>query len=124
MYDSIPIIAVIDDEEPIRRALQRLLRSARMEARTYACAQEFLSAWRVNPPDCIVTDLMMPNLNGLQLLQCLKQLDASIPVIVLTAHDGPSMREQCLCAGARAYLRKPLDDQVLIDAIASVCKIQ
>jgi FixJ family two-component response regulator len=115
-------IAVIDDEEQIRRALLRLLRAAGMDARAYASGQEFLSGWRADPPDCIVLDLQMPNLTGLELLQCLVQLDARIPVLMITAHDEPAMKERCLIAGASAYLRKPLDDRVLIDAINSACK--
>lgn len=114
-------IAIIDDEEQIRRALLRLLRSAGMDTRAYASGQEFLAGWRTDPPDCIVLDLQMPNLNGLELLQCLVKLGASIPVLMITAHDEPAMKERCFAAGAIAYLRKPLDDRVLIDAINSAC---
>jgi FixJ family two-component response regulator len=117
-------IAVIDDEEQIRRALLRLLRAAGMDARAYASGQEFLSGWRTDPPDCIVLDLQMPDMTGLELLQCLTQLDARIPLLMITAHDEPAMKERCLAAGALAYLRKPLDDRVLIDAINSACNVK
>jgi len=110
-------IAIIDDEEQIRRALLRLLRSAGMNARAYASGQEFLSVWRSEPPACIVLDLQMPGLNGLELMQCLTQLGAQLPTIIITAHDEPEMRTRCLQAGASAYLCKPLDDQVLLNAI-------
>lgn len=110
-------IAIIDDEEQIRRALLRLLRSTGMEARAYASAQEFLSSWRSDPPGCVVLDLQMPGLNGLELMQCLTQLGAKLPIIIITAHDAPEMRANCLQAGAVAYLRKPLDDRILLDAI-------
>ncbi len=94
-----------------------------MDARAYASGQEFLSGWRIDPPDCIVLDLQMPNLTGLELLQCLVRLDAGIPVLMITAHDEPAMKERCLAAGASAYLRKPLDDRILIDAINSACNV-
>jgi FixJ family two-component response regulator len=116
-------IAVIDDEEQIRRALLRLLRSAGLAARAYASGQEFLAAWRSDPPTCIVLDLQMPGINGLDLMQCLNQLGAQLPVIMITAHDEPAMRTQCLQAGAFEYMCKPLDDQVLLDLIKRAQKL-
>lgn len=121
MSKPCPVIAVIDDEEQIRRALLRLLRAAGMEARAYASGQEFLAGWRADPPACVVLDLQMPGLNGLETLQCLVQIGAQLPVVIITAHDEPAMRDRCLRAGARAYLCKPLDDRVLLDAIDRAC---
>ena len=110
-------VAVVDDEEPVRRALTRLLRAAGITARAYASGQEFLSKWRSEPPSCVVLDLQMPGLNGLELLKCLAQLDAMLPVIMITAHDEPTMKAQCLRAGAVDYLCKPLDANILLEAV-------
>lgn len=114
-------IAVVDDEEPIRRALARLLGAAGIESRGYASGQEFLATWRHNPPDCVVMDLQMPGLSGFDVLQCLKNLGADMPIIIITAHDDPALRQRCLQAGATTYLPKPLDDNVLIKTIESLC---
>jgi FixJ family two-component response regulator len=110
-------VAVVDDEEPVRRALTRLLRAAGMDSQAYSSAQEFLTLWRSRPPHCVVLDLQMPGLNGLELMQCLTQLGARLPIIIITAHDEPAMRARCLQAGAAAYLCKPLDDRTLLSAI-------
>lgn len=117
MLSSAYSIAIIDDEEPIRRALLRLLQSLGIHASAYASGKEFLSQWHVDPPDCIVLDLQMPGINGLELLTYLRRIGATFPAIMITAHDGVVMRECCLAAGADAYLHKPLDEQVLLDAI-------
>jgi FixJ family two-component response regulator len=93
-----------------------------MDARAYASGQEFLSIWRSEPPACIVLDLQMPALNGLELMQCLTQLGAQLPTIIITAHDEPAMRARCFQAGASAYLCKPLDDQILLNAIESALR--
>jgi FixJ family two-component response regulator len=118
MSNPVYSIAIIDDEEPIRRALLRLMYSLGIHATAYASGKEFLSQWHVDPPDCIVLDLQMPGINGLELLTYLRRIGATFPVIMITAHDGSAMREACLGAGADAYLHKPLDEQVLLDAIA------
>lgn len=114
-------IAIIDDEELIRRALTRLLGAAGINSQGYASGQEFLATWRHNPPDCVVMDLQMPGLSGFDVLQCLKNLGADMPIIIITAHDEPAMKQRCLQAGASTYLRKPLDDEVLINTIESLC---
>ena len=111
-----PYIAVVDDEEPVRKALGRLLRAAGMEVECFAGGGEFLAAARVRRPDCVVLDLHMPGMSGLQVLG---ELRPPLPVIVITAHDSPDLRDQCVAAGARVYLRKPLDAPVLLDAIKS-----
>lgn len=115
-------IAIVDDEELIRRALARLLGAAGIHSRGYASGQEFLGAWRHHPPDCVVMDLQMPGLSGIDVLLCLKNLGAVMPIIIIiTAHDEPAMKQRCLLAGAKAYLRKPLDDKLLIKTIETLC---
>ena len=115
-------VAIIDDEEHIRRALSRLLNSVGMNTRSYASAQEFLAFYKNRYPDCVIVDLQMRNFNGFELVTCLRQLGVKLPIIMITAYDDPSMREKCISAGADAYLYKPLDDQVLLDAITNVCE--
>lgn len=104
-----PLIAVVDDEEPVRKALQRLLRAAGLEAEGYASGQDFLAAER--RADCVVLDLHMPAMSGLQVLRRIRQTTKRLPVVVITAHDQPETRDECIAAGAAAYLRKPLDDR-------------
>lgn len=110
-------IAVIDDDHSVRKALQRLLRSVNLDADAYGSGREFLDACRDARPDCLVLDLQMPEMNGLELQQRLAETGIRLPVVVITGHDEPGMRAQCMAAGASTYLRKPLDDKVLLEAI-------
>ena len=114
-----PFIAVVDDEEPIRKALKRLLRAAGLEAEGYASGQAFLDGAAARRPDCVLLDLHMPNMSGEQVLTRIRRMTGRPPVVVITAHDTPETREQCLAAGAAAYLRKPLDDRLLLNAISA-----
>jgi FixJ family two-component response regulator len=111
------LIAIIDDDRSVRKALQRLLRSADLDADTFGSGQEFLDSVDGDPPDCLVLDLQMPEMNGLELQRQLIQSGRRLPTIVITGHDEPGMEAQCMAAGASGYLRKPLDDKVLLDAI-------
>ena len=110
-------IAVVDDDESVRKALKRLLRAANLDADTFASGREFLDSLAAQVPDCIVLDLHMPGMNGLDIQQQLARGALRVPIVVITGHDEPQTRAQCLSAGAAAYLRKPLDDEALLDAI-------
>lgn len=110
-------IAVVDDNHSVRKALQRLLRSVNLDADAYGSGREFLDALGDARPDCLVLDLQMPEMNGFELQQHLAESGIHLPVVVITGHDEPGMRAQCMAAGASTYLRKPLDDKVLLDAI-------
>ena len=118
MARTVALIAVVDDEEPIRKALKRLLRAAGLEAEGYASGQAFLEGSAARPPDCVLLDLHMPSMSGQQLLGHIRRMEGHPPVVVITAHDAPETRDQCLAAGATAYLRKPLDDRLLLNAIS------
>jgi FixJ family two-component response regulator len=118
----VPSVAIVDDEEGIRKALGRLLRAAGLEAYGYATGQEFLTAAAERRPDCVVLDLHMPGMSGLQVLRKLKATGLLLPIVVITAHDEPETREQCLSTGARAYLRKPLEDRLLLNAISAAMR--
>ena len=111
------LIAVVDDEDIIRKALQRLLRSAGMAVIGFASAMEFLGALPARRPDCVVLDLHMPLMTGFELMAKLAALDTHLPVVVITGHDSPESRTRAIAGGADAYLLKPVDDLVLMDAI-------
>jgi FixJ family two-component response regulator len=110
-------IAILDDDQSVRTAIGRLLKTSRLEADTFATSIELFNAMERRRPDCLVLDLQMPGMNGLDVLRFLEQSGKQLPTIVITAHDEPQARENCLSAGAAAYLRKPLDADELLKAI-------
>jgi FixJ family two-component response regulator len=114
------LIAVVDDDAAIRKALQRLLSSADMNVATFDSGQAFLDSLANQSPDCLILDLHMPGISGLELLQGLSRIDVVVPTIVITAYDERAM--ECLAAGAQVYLRKPVDDRVLLSAIESAIR--
>jgi len=115
-----PLVAVVDDEESIRKSLRRLFMAAQLDAEIYASGQEFLDSLHGRQPDCLVLDLQMPGLTGLEVQKALTGTGARFPTIIITAHDEPETRARCLAAGAAAYLCKPLHDEMLLEAIADV----
>jgi FixJ family two-component response regulator len=114
------MIAVVDDEESVRKAVVRLLMAAGYSARGFASGNDFLQNWPVNRPDCVFLDLQMPGLSGTEVQRALNCCGADVPVVIITAQDAPGLREQCLREGAIAYLRKPLDRGVLLNALKLV----
>ena len=110
-------IAVVDDDASVRRALQRLLRSAGFAVDTYATAREFLDAGRWAQTACVVLDIHLPGMSGLELQEHLAVSGAPIPIVFITAHDNTAMHERASRAGAVGYLRKPFDQGTLIEAI-------
>ena len=122
MSGATPLIAVVDDEESVRRALERLIRSARFDAESHAGGDEFLRTLADHRPDCIVLDVHMPNLDGFQVQSRLAEAHVSIPVIVITGHDTAETHTRALKGGAVAYLRKPVDAEALLSAIASAVR--
>jgi FixJ family two-component response regulator len=114
------VIAVVDDDALIRKALVRLLRASGFASCGFASGQEFLESWLREPPDCLILDLQMPGMSGIEVLQTLSRAEAHLPTIIITAHDEPAARAECLRHGVVAYLRKPLDDRVLLDALQAI----
>ena len=112
------MIAVVDDEDSVRKAVMRLLQAAGHSARGFASGTEFLEHWATEPPDCLMLDLQMPGLSGCDVQRALNRADAHVPVIIITAHDAPAAREECLREGAVAYLCKPLDERMLFAALS------
>jgi FixJ family two-component response regulator len=113
-----PLIAVVDDEEPIRKALTRLLRSVGMDVVTFASGREFLDSLHRARPDCVVLDLHMPHVNGFDVQARLGESSTPVPVVIITGHDSVETRDRALAGQPAAYLRKPVNDQTLLDAIA------
>ena len=112
------LIAIVEDEEPIRKALRRLLRSAGMDVKSFPSGVEFLESLTNQWPDCVVLDLQMPIMNGFEVQARLAELRVSVPVVIITGHDSDETRALALAGFPVAYLRKPVNDQLLLDAIA------
>lgn len=110
-------ITILDDDQSVRTAISRLLKTSEIAVSLCATGVELFSALAAGKPDCLVLDLQMPGMSGLEVMSYLAEVGISIPTVVITAHDEPGTREMCLAAGASAYLRKPLDADELLCAI-------
>jgi FixJ family two-component response regulator len=117
-----PLVAVVDDDASVRRALTRLLQSAGNRALTYASATEFLDTGLSSAPDCVILDIHLGGMSGLELLSRLRELGVNLPVLIITAHDDAQAREAAARGGCAAYLRKPLDARVLLEEVAAAMK--
>ena len=115
-------VAVVDDDDSFGRALGRLLRAAGFEPVRYSSAEAFLEDTTHAPPDCLVLDIHLGGASGLDLRRHLTALGSAIPVIFVTAHDEPKIREEAQQVGCSAYLRKPVPGQLLIEAINKAVK--
>jgi FixJ family two-component response regulator len=114
-----PIVAVVDDEEDVRHSLQRLLRAAGFEVLAYGSGTEFLRHVTDSSPDCVVLDMHMPRLTGLDVQAALRERRLGVPVVILTGNETTEMRAAAFAAGVDDYLAKPVDDDVLIGAIVA-----
>ena len=111
------LIAIVDDEEPIRKALRRLLCSAGLDVDTFPSGAEFLESLPTRRPDCVVLDLHLPVLDGFEVQARLAESCVPVPVVIITGHDSDESRDRALAGRPVAYLRKPVNDQILLDAI-------
>ena len=108
-----PLVAIVDDDPSVCRAIKRLVISLGMNAETFCSGQEFLDFLEAVPTygaDCVVLDVQMPNMSGLEVQARLARKHRGLPVIVITAHETPETRDSALAAGAIAFLRKPFDE--------------
>ena len=119
MTQTQPHVAVVDDEEPVRKALMRLMRSVGLSVETFGSGAAFLESIETRLPDCVVLDLRMPQMDGFSVQASLARKCAALPVIILTGHDLPQDRERAMEGGASAFLRKPVLDRTLLDAISA-----
>ena len=123
MTDASRWIAVVDDDPAVLKGLSRLLRSRALRPRTFESGQEFLSTLSEGLPDCLIVDLQMSEMNGVELQQHLIRNGLQIPTIVITAHGDATVRERCEAAGAIAFLLKPVQDISLFEAINTAMRI-
>jgi FixJ family two-component response regulator len=112
-----PLIAVVDDEESVRLALARMLRASSFEVSIYRSGEDFLDSLKTVVPDCAVLDFQMPGLTGRDVQRAISVAKLALPIIIVTAHDQPSLREKVLADGAVAYFTKPLRRDTLIAAL-------
>jgi len=115
-----PLVSVVDDDESVREAMQNVLRSAGLRAETYASAEDFLDTGRPKNSDCVVLDIRLPGMTGLQLQQRLNDDGLAIPTIFVTGYADESARRQALEAGASVFLLKPFDPDGLLRCVKSV----
>jgi DNA-binding response OmpR family regulator len=118
-----PSIAIVDDDESVRRALARLLRSLGHEPLVFASGEEFLRSLLDRCLDCVLMDLHLPKSTGLEILQSMRERSRMPPVIIMTGFDEPDTRERCLAAGAADYIAKPIDAADLAAALSRVLRI-
>jgi FixJ family two-component response regulator len=117
------LIAVIDDDESFRSALVESLGSLGYGARGFASAEEFI-AWEVNAPcDCVITDIHMPGMSGLDLARLLAARRRGPPVVMVTAHSGSSIDARAAARGVVCLLRKPFETDVLVDCLEKALKV-
>jgi len=112
-----PVIYVIDDDEAVRQSLEFLLKTAGMTARGFESATAFLEVLPQISSGCIVTDVRMPDVTGIDLLRRVKELGSDIPVIVITGHGDVSLAVEAMKMGAVDFLEKPFDDDALLAAV-------
>ena len=110
-------VHVIDDDEAVRDSVAFLLAAAGIEARTYESAEAFLDVLEAIKSGCVVTDVRMPQMSGLELLQRIRRTHADLPVIVITGHGDVALAVEAMKAGAADFLEKPFDDEALLAAV-------
>ena len=114
-----PIVHVIDDDDAARQSLEFLIKSAKLPVQAHNSAVEFLDALPTLNPGCIITDVRMPGLSGIDLLKRLKTMGKIIPVIVITGHGDVRLAVEAMKSGAADFLEKPFDDDILLVAVRS-----
>ena len=114
---EIPLIAVVDDDEAIREAIQSLIRSVGLRAAVFASAEDFLRSSQLQDTACLIVDVRMPRMSGLELQRQLATAHYPMPIIFITAHGDAETRAHALRAGAVAFLDKPFSDEVLLRAV-------
>jgi FixJ family two-component response regulator len=111
------LVAIVDDDDLMRGALQGMLKSVGLPSQAFASAEEFLTSGQQHKTACLITDIRMPGMSGLELQAKLNAEHCRIPTIFITAHGDTRMRMQALRAGAVEFLAKPFDDEVLLGSV-------
>jgi len=115
-------VAIIDDDRSVQSALKDLMESVGLAARCYGSAEEFLESDRWRQTGCLVLDVSMPGMSGLELQARLKTLESRLPIIFITARGDGKMKEQAMEAGAVEFLSKPFDSQVLLERVQAALR--
>ena len=117
--DDTAVVHIIDDDDSVRLMLDSLLRSVRLNVRTYSSTEEFLKANSLDAPGCIVLDIRLPGINGLDFQEQLQEIGINLPVVLMTGHGDIPMTVRGMKAGAVDFLPKPFRDQDMIDAVTA-----
>jgi len=120
MQSSTPKVLLVEDDDSMREAVKRLLRAAGFECAAYACAEALLAESGREGAACVVSDLKLPAMSGLELLDEVRSRGWELPLILITAHDAPGRREEATAHGAAAYLVKPFRGTALLEVIKNV----
>jgi len=111
------LIAIVDDDESARSAIHGVLKSAGFQPRSFVSAEEFLESGQQREAACLITDIRMPGISGLELQARLAEQDCRIPIIFITSYGDTRTRSQAMRAGAIGFLGKPFDDEVLLESV-------
>jgi FixJ family two-component response regulator len=122
MADAKFIVFVVDDDESVRASLELLIESSGYDVVTFGSAEDFLDSGFRESPCCLVLDICLPGMSGFKLQEHLGKSQTRIPVIFITAHDRYRMEDEAMRLGAIAYLRKPFDEECLLEAIRSLAR--
>ena len=117
--DKVKLVVIVDDDESMRNALQGLMKQVGLEAEAFASAEDFLAFGRAQQAGCVIADIRMPGMSGLELQARLKAEHCNIPIIFITGHGDERMRLQALRAGAVEFLSKPFDDEILLESVSA-----
>ena len=117
IHENSKVIAIVDDDAAVRVALEGLLRSAGLTARAFDSAEKFIESGQQFQTGCLIADIRMPGMSGLELQATLNSEQCRIPIIFITAHGDTQMRMQALRAGAVEFLAKPFNDEVLLETV-------
>ena len=112
-----PVISIVDDDESVRTALKSLIDSVGFRAEVFGSGEEFLKSTALSQTDCLIADVRMPGMTGLELQDRLNAAHSPIPVVFISAHDDKDARARGLRAGAVAFLQKPFSEDSLLEAI-------
>lgn len=112
-----PVISIVDDDESVRNAISRFVRSHGYVAYTFSSAAEFLRSPQIDGTSCVIADVQMPNMNGVELQDVLRSRGRHLPIIFITAFPEDAIRARVLGAGAICYLTKPVDGATLIEHV-------
>jgi FixJ family two-component response regulator len=112
-----PLIAIVDDDESVRSAVHGVLKSVGLQTRSFGSAEEFLRSGHQSETSCLITDIQMPGMSGLELQAALAEEDRRIPIIFITAYGDAKTRTQAMRGGAVEFLAKPFDDDVLLETV-------